>query len=124
MGSFPHGGEIPRVRGAGAPPPVGIAANPPSRSLASPRIERGAVMLARTVVIWFGLLTLAILNGGFREAMLVPRLGRGMGQAVSTVMLSALILGLGWVTLPWIAPATLQDAWTVGVTWVVLTLAL
>ena len=80
-------------------------------------------MLMRTVEIWFGLLVLAVLNGGFREAMLVPRLGRGVGQAVSTVMLSTLILGLGWVTLPWIAPATLQDAWTVGIAWVVLTLA-
>jgi len=80
-------------------------------------------MILRTVVIWFGLLTLAILNGGFREAVLVRRLGRGLGQAVSTMVLSVLILAAGWISVPWIAPRTLQDAWTVGILWVTLTLA-
>jgi hypothetical protein len=80
-------------------------------------------MILRLVLIWFGLLILAILNGGFREALLVPRFGRGVGQPLSTVMLSLLIAGLGWIALPWIAPRTLQDAWTVGILWVVLTLA-
>jgi hypothetical protein len=80
-------------------------------------------MILRTVVIWLGLLVLAILNGGFREGVLVPRIGRGVAQAVSSIMLSLLILALGWVTMPWIAPRTLQDAWTIGVIWVVLTLA-
>jgi hypothetical protein len=80
-------------------------------------------MILRTVLIWFGLLILAILNGGFREAVLLPRLGRGLAQAVSTVMLSLLILALGWIAMPWIGPRTLQDAWTIGVLWVLLTLA-
>lgn len=79
-------------------------------------------MILRTLVIWFGLLTIATLNGGFREAVLVPRLGRGVAQAVSTVMLSALILAAGWISIPWIAPRTLQDAWLIGVLWVALTL--
>jgi hypothetical protein len=80
-------------------------------------------MILRTVFIWFGLLVVAILNGGFREAVLVHRLGRGLGQAVSTVVLSTLILAAGWVSLPWIAPRTLQEAWTIGLLWVTLTLA-
>ena len=80
-------------------------------------------MGVRLVVIWCGFLVLAILNGGFREAVLVPNLGRGAGQAVSTVLLSALILGFGWVATPWIGPRTLQDAWTIGAVWVALTLA-
>ena len=80
-------------------------------------------MLIRSVLIWFVLLLLAVLNGGFREAVLLPRLGRGLAQAVSTVILSALILTLGWIATPWMAPRTLQDAWTIGVTWVALTLA-
>ena len=80
-------------------------------------------MLIRAVLIWFGLLIIASLNGGFREGILVPRIGRGLAQAVSTVMLSALILAIGWIATPWIAPRTLQDAWTVGVLWVALTLA-
>lgn len=80
-------------------------------------------MVLRALLIWFGILVIAILNGGFREAFLVPPLGRGLGQAVSTIMLSLLILAVGWVTLPWIGPTTIQEAWTVGVLWVVLTLA-
>lgn len=80
-------------------------------------------MILRTLLIWFGLLLLAILNGGFREAVLIPRLGRAPGQAVSTVMLSLLILAAGWVAIPWIGPRTLQDAWMIGVLWLVLTLA-
>ena len=80
-------------------------------------------MMLRVVVIWFGLLILAVLNGGFREAFLVLRFSRLAAQALSTVMLSLLILGFGWFALPWIAPRTLQDAWTIGVAWVVLTLA-
>ena len=80
-------------------------------------------MTLRIVVIWCGLLFLAILNGGFREAMLVPRAGRGLGNAVSTVILSALIVAAGWISIPWIGPRSLQDAWTIGVVWVTLTLA-
>jgi hypothetical protein len=80
-------------------------------------------MTPRIVLIWCGLLFLAILNGGFREAMLVPRVGRGLGNAVSTVILSALIVAAGWISIPWIGPRSLQDAWTIGIAWVTLTLA-
>jgi len=55
--------------------------------------------------------------------MLVPRAGRGLGNAVSTVILSALIVAAGWISIPWIGPRSLQDAWTIGVVWVTLTLA-
>jgi len=80
-------------------------------------------MVIRTVLIWFVLLIIAILNGGFREGALVGKMGRGLAQAVSTVMLSVLILALGWISVPWIGPQTLQEAWTIGVIWVLLTLA-
>ena len=79
-------------------------------------------MITRTLVVWFGLLALAVANGGFREAVLVPRLGLGMARAVSSVMLSLLIVGVGWAVTRWIGPATLQDAWAIGAVWVALTL--
>ena len=79
-------------------------------------------MITRTLVVWFGLLALAVANGGFREAVLVPRLGLGMARAVSSVMLSLLIVGVGWGVTRWIGPATLQDAWAIGAVWVALTL--
>jgi hypothetical protein len=80
-------------------------------------------MIPLAILIWFGLLTLAILNGGFREGVLVPRFGRGVSQAVSTIILSVLILLAGWISIPWIGPRTLQDAWTIGILWATFTLA-
>ena len=80
-------------------------------------------MIIRTVLIWSGLLVVAIVNGAVRESVLVPKLGLGLARAVSTVMLATLIAGLGWALTPWIGPATLQDAWMIGVLWVALTLA-
>jgi hypothetical protein len=80
-------------------------------------------MLVRALAIWFVLLLVAVLNGAFREAVLTPRVGRGVAHALSTVMLSVLILIVGWLSMGWISPRTLQDAWTIGALWVGLTIA-
>jgi hypothetical protein len=80
-------------------------------------------MIVRAVLVWVGLLVIAILNGGFREAVLTPRLGRSLGHGLSTLMLSLFIVALGWMTTPWVGPKSLQDAWMIGGAWVALTLA-
>jgi hypothetical protein len=80
-------------------------------------------MILRSTAAWFLLLLVAILNGAFREAVLVTRTGHGAAHAISTVTLSVAILLVGWLVTPWIAPKTLQDAWTIGLIWLVLTLA-
>lgn len=80
-------------------------------------------MLSRSVAVWFGLLVLAIANGAIREALLTPRFGAGTGHAISTATLCGAILLLAWLTLRWIAPRTLSDAWNVGLMWVALTVA-
>lgn len=80
-------------------------------------------MLARTVVSWFVLLAVAVGNGAVRESWLTPRTGRGAGHAISTVILSVLIVIVGSLATEWIGPRSLQDAWMVGVTWLVFTLA-
>ena len=79
-------------------------------------------MIIRALLVWVGLLIVAILNGGFREAVLAPRLGRSLAHGLSTVMLSLFIVALGWMTTPWVAPRSLQDAWLIGGVWVALTL--
>jgi len=73
-------------------------------------------------VIWFALLVIAVLNGTFRVAVLVPRLGDAMGHVVSTLMLCVLIVVLSWATIGWVHPATPAQAIAVGVLWLVLTL--
>jgi hypothetical protein len=80
-------------------------------------------MLMRTVGIWFVLLAGAVANGAFREAVLTPRMGRGSAHTLSTILLSLLILLIGWISTPWIAPRTLQEAWVIGTMWVGLTIA-
>ena len=79
-------------------------------------------MIARAVLIWCVLLVIASLNGFLREALLVPRLGDIAGRALSTLILSALVVILTWLSITWIAPASPARAWAVGVVWVALTL--
>jgi len=80
-------------------------------------------MIVRSLLVWCGLLTLAIANGTFRETILAPRFGASVAHTIGSAMLATLILVVGWFALPWIGPQSLQDAWVVGATWVTLTLA-
>lgn len=80
-------------------------------------------MLMRTVLAWCLLLGGAILNGMLREGIILPRTGRSVAHAISTVLLCLLIIGIGWPATAWVAPATLYDAWIVGTVWLGLTLA-
>jgi hypothetical protein len=80
-------------------------------------------MLIRSLLVWLLLLVAASLNGAVREAVLIPQLGDGGGRAISTVTLCVLILLLTYLTIGWIGPRTGAEAWMVGGTWVMLTLA-
>lgn len=80
-------------------------------------------MPLRALAIWLLLLVLAVANGAFREAVLMPRLGADAGHRVSTLLLCALILIATWLTIGWLRPPTLRSALAVGGLWVVLTLA-
>jgi len=75
------------------------------------------------ILIWLSFVLLAVLNGGFREHVLMPRLGEQSGHVISTIMLSALILFVTWIALPWIGPATARAAWRLGTLWLALTMA-
>lgn len=80
-------------------------------------------MVARAVLAWCLLLAGAVLNGMFREAVLIPKAGRTVAHAISTVLLCLVIIGIGWPATAWTSPRTIQDAWLVGTLWLVLTLA-
>jgi hypothetical protein len=49
-------------------------------------------------------------------------MGDLVARAVSCVTLAGLILFVAWISLPWIQPASIGDAWTVGVLWLAMTL--
>jgi len=80
-------------------------------------------MVMRALAVWLLMLIVASANGALRQAVLIPALGETAGRAVSTVVLAALIALLAWAALPWIAPRTNRDAWSIGAVWVALTLA-
>lgn len=80
-------------------------------------------MAARAVLIWFVLLGIAILNGAFRESILIPRFSRPAAHAISTLILCSAIALIAWSEIGWVAPRTLKEAWGVGALWLTLTLA-
>jgi len=80
-------------------------------------------MPLRALIIWFALLVVAVANGGFREAVLIPRFGPHPGHIVSTVMLCAGILIVTYVAVGWIHAGSRGDAIAIGLAWLALTLA-
>lgn len=80
-------------------------------------------MILRAAIIWFAICILAVINGAFREAVLKPRFGERVAHVLSTLILSAAILGVTFVSLDWIGPTDIEQAWSIGIGWVALTLA-
>ena len=80
-------------------------------------------MIFRAGAVWASLLTLAVLNGGVRDAWLSTWLGDTSGRALSTVLLCGLIILVTWWTIDWIRPATAREALNAGALWLALTLA-
>ena len=79
-------------------------------------------MVGRAVLVWFGIMVVAILNGAFRDVVLMPRMGDPIARAVSCVTLAAAIFAVTWLALPWIRPQSAGDAWRIGALWLVMTL--
>jgi len=80
-------------------------------------------MIARVLIVWLLLCAVAIANGTFRQFALVPNFGAGAGHLLSSVSLSLLILVVAWCSIRWIGPSTDGQAWTVGILWLLATLA-
>lgn len=80
-------------------------------------------VFGKALVVWFGILVLAIANGMLREAVLVPMLGKPGGLIASGIILSALILAVACLVLPWFGRSSMATYLAVGVVWLGLTLA-
>ncbi|NWO05978.1 MAG: hypothetical protein HLX50_09850 [Alteromonadaceae bacterium] len=82
-----------------------------------------AISLAfKALVIWGAILILAMANGFLREFVLIPRLGTPAALVLSGLLLSALILGTAYLSLPWLKPGSPIQYWLVGFGWLALTL--
>jgi hypothetical protein len=80
-------------------------------------------LIPRALLVWLLLCLVAVANGTVRQFLLVPHVGAYAGHVISTLSLSLLILGVAWLSIGWIAPATPRQAWAVGALWVGATIA-
>jgi hypothetical protein len=76
----------------------------------------------RSLVVWLVMLGVASVNGALRETLLIPTTGVFAGRAISTLMLSVLVLLLTCLMIRWIRPRSGREAWSIGGLWVALTL--
>ncbi len=76
----------------------------------------------KALAIWIGILVLAVLNGALRETVLVPKLGTTTGLVLSGVFLSALILAVAYLALPWFGAHRPVEFAGIGLGWLALTL--
>ena len=80
-------------------------------------------MFLRAVVIWFLVLIFAIANGFVRERFLIPQFGDQTGHVLSTLLLSTAVLISILATARWVGFSTISQALSIGLMWVMLTLA-
>ena len=80
------------------------------------------IVVLKALAIWTGILVLAVANGILRESVLIPGLGTPAALVLSGLLLSALIIGVAYVSLPWLQISLPVQFWLVGFGWLALTL--
>lgn len=81
------------------------------------------MLLLKAGAIWLFILVCAVLNGAFREAVLLPRLGAPTGFVASGVLLSVFIVVVSITFIRWLGPLNTSQSLRVGFFWLCLTLA-
>jgi len=82
-----------------------------------------ARMLLKAFAIWWLILALAVLNGGLREVVLLPVLGKPAALVLSGVLLAACIVIVALVLVPRLGRLRVAQALQLGLLWLTLTLA-
>jgi hypothetical protein len=80
------------------------------------------VVALKALVIWAAILVVAIANGVLRESVLIPGLGRPVALVLSGLLLSILIIGVAYLSLPWLQISRPVPLFMVGLGWLALTL--
>ena len=75
----------------------------------------------KALIIWAGILALAVANGALRESVLIPGLGTPAALVLSGSLLSALIIIVAYLSLPWLQIRRPVQFWFVGFGWLALT---
>lgn len=80
------------------------------------------VIALKALVIWASILVLAVANGALRESVLISGVGTPAALVLSGLLLSTLIIGVAYFSLPWLQISRPVQLWTVGLVWLALTL--
>ena len=80
------------------------------------------MLYLRAALVWVLILVLAIVNGGFRESVLVPRFGIHAGQLISGLLLIGCILVVSYLLVPRLGARSRGQLLGIGVLWLALTL--
>jgi hypothetical protein len=80
------------------------------------------MLLLRTVAAWLLILVFAVINGGFREAVLLPNLGQPAAFVLSAILLSLCIMIVAIVLAGWLRLNGFSRCLFVGLLWLCLTL--
>lgn len=80
------------------------------------------VVTLKALVVWACILGFAVVNGVLRESLLGPAFGAPAALLLSGLMLSALIIGVAYLFLPWMQISRPAHLCAVGLGWLVLTL--
>src|SRR6056297_3115874 len=79
-------------------------------------------VLPYPLVPWVAMAVVAVLNGGFREGILVPRLGSYPAHVVSTLLL---VVAIAFISALYFSRSAISFTWPelvlIGVGWVLLT---
>ncbi|WP_404366829.1 hypothetical protein [Marinobacter sp.] len=81
-----------------------------------------SVVALKALVVWAGILVLAIANGALRESVLIPGLGVPAALVLSGLLLSAMIIGVAYLSLPWLGIGGPFQLCVVGLGWLAFTL--
>ena len=72
--------------------------------------------------IWFVIAILAVINGIFRESILLPAVGQGVALPVSGIILSIIIFMVTYVTFKLFGNIDYQTFFFIGIQWLSMTL--
>lgn len=76
----------------------------------------------KALILWVGILALAVVNGTLRENALIPAFGSSIALIVSGVILVTCIFVVAWLAVPWWGALTARQWWWIGAFWLLLTI--
>lgn len=76
----------------------------------------------KALLLWLGILGLAVANGALRAEVLIPAFGSTAGLISSGLILCACIFGVALVAAPWYGRLTSNQWLLIGGFWLALTL--